>query len=285
MILAGAACGAGKQQTDRPASKPTSAPQILLTMGGVGGATDLWLVQADGDGLRNLTRTEDEEYAPSWSPDGKRIVFQRQYASGEQIGGDDLFVLDVESGQVEALVVSDAEENYPAWSPNGSRIAFVSNQDAVSGAIYTIRSDGTDLKLIGARDRMPESLTWSPEGDRIAFSSNVGPGDDLRIHVMDSDGGNVTSISKGDIDHEPVWSPRRDEILFNRGFDLIAVNPETHAERALGVMGISAAWYDERGSVLVDDADGLRLVDPSGKERLIMRTRTRLLWGPPATRP
>lgn len=204
---------AGETGNERSSSAPTSASPILLSMDGVGGSADLWLVNPDGRNLRNLTETEDE-YAPSWSPDGKRIVFVRQYHSGEDIGGDDLFLLDVADGREEPLLVTEAEEEYPVWSPDGSRIAFVSDHEAVLGAIYTIRPDGTGLEFVGARGRMPESLTWSPDGDRIAFVTNVGPGDDLRVHILDLESGQATPVSGGEIDQEPVWSPRADEILF-----------------------------------------------------------------------
>jgi Tol biopolymer transport system component len=252
-------------------------------MSGAGGSADLWLVEVDGSGMENLTQSNDDEFSPSWSPDGKRIVFVRQYATGDQIGGTDLFVLDVESGRVEPLLVTEAGEEYATWSPDGARIAFVSDHEFVLGAIYTIRPDGSDFRLVGARGRMPRSLTWSPSGDMIAFSANVGPGDDLRIQVIDAEGGTPRSVSEGAIDIEPVWAPRENEIVFVRGFEVRAVDVDTGEERALADLALLAAWYDEEGAVAFVQAKELLLLR-DGESRTIARLRG-LVYAPPAARP
>lgn len=257
---------------------------VLLSMSGVGGAADLWLVDVTRGTMRNLTTSVDDEFNPSWSPDGRRIVYARQYTTEDAIGGDDLFVLDVETGRVEPLRVAEGDEEYPAWSPDGSRIAFVSDHEFVLGAIYTIKPDGSGLRLVGARGRMPESLTWSPEGNALAFISNVGSGDDQRVHVMDADGGVARPVSAGEIDVDAVWSPRTDEVLFIRGFEVRAVDVGSGDERSLRISGLLAGWYDEHGSIVVADSRNLIFVPPGGEPRKIATLRG-LVYSPPAPRP
>jgi len=54
----------------------------------------------------------------------------------------------------------------PAWSPDGSRIAFVANGD-----IYTVLSDGSDVRRLTDNESNQGNPVWSPDGSRIAFVS------------------------------------------------------------------------------------------------------------------
>ena len=69
---------------------------------------------------------------PSWSPDGRRIVFQREWTTAGDSGVIDLYTVDVRTRRLERLTrTPDVGELFPAWSPDGRRIAFT------SGALMT----------------------------------------------------------------------------------------------------------------------------------------------------
>lgn len=249
LTVAAAGCAGGADEEARP-NESTRVPVLVSLATGTAGSSDLWLVEPDGR-LRNLTESSDDELGASWSPDGERIVFVRSYRDEPRIGGTDLFILDVASGTVEELLVDDLDQRSPAWSPDGSRIAFVGEKGIAVAALYTIRPDGTGLRLVGGLGRHPEAPAWSPAGDRIAFRGKSGSDDEGRIHVVDAEGGEETPVSAGPIDREPDWSPRAGEILFIRGFEPRAVDVETGEERSLRAHAVLAAWHDAEGSVLV----------------------------------
>ncbi len=94
-----------------------------------GGDWALYTMNADGSGLRRLTRGAGEHTDASWSPDGRRVVFS------STAGGLDLpqiFVMDV-NGSADPVRVTRNDTSYdgaPSWSPDGRWIAFESHAGA-----------------------------------------------------------------------------------------------------------------------------------------------------------
>ena len=121
-----------------------------------GGATDLFVVDADGTHRGRLTRTGTaDELAPDWSPDGKRLVVER---AGE------IYVLRAD-GSAERRLVAGWE---PAWSPGGRRIAFV-----LDDRLHVIRAKGGRSRQLTAAPGRENAPAWSPNGRRIAFVSDA----------------------------------------------------------------------------------------------------------------
>lgn len=88
----------------------------------------------DGDLPVLLTREGSENYAPSWSPDGKWIAFQSNRGSSLS----DLWILNRNGEEVRRLLNTPAEywSRAPTWSPDGKWLAFVSNQAGGIGTEY-----------------------------------------------------------------------------------------------------------------------------------------------------
>ncbi len=86
-----------------------------------GPAAQLALIKPDGSGFRMIIGGETNNGFPSWSPDGKRIVYR---ADGKQ--GRGLMILSIENGQTTPLNTGGQYDNFPAWSPRGDLIAFTS---------------------------------------------------------------------------------------------------------------------------------------------------------------
>ena len=79
---------------------------------------DIYVMNVDGTGLRQLTQHPAEDHAPTWSPDGQKIVF---FSGRRNRGG--LFLIDVDGLNLEEL--TNGAEDYPSWSPDSSQIACV----------------------------------------------------------------------------------------------------------------------------------------------------------------
>jgi len=75
----------------------------------------IYVMNADGSQLNNLTAGESSNYLPSWSPDGKRIVFTR---SGPHPAGKDICIMDADGSNVTKLTITPNIDDYLAlWSP------------------------------------------------------------------------------------------------------------------------------------------------------------------------
>ncbi|MGZ8571793.1 MAG: prolyl oligopeptidase family serine peptidase, partial [Actinomycetota bacterium] len=87
----------------------------------------LWVVPADGSGEPvRLTDGEPEDGSPSWSPDGRRLVFvSARHEDWDISPASDLYAIDASGGAPELLTSTDGGCSCPSWSPDGTRIAYL----------------------------------------------------------------------------------------------------------------------------------------------------------------
>ena len=107
-------------------------------MGNRDGDNELYVMNADGTGVTQLTTNEAEGDHAGWSPDGRRIVF----SSARDGGQLHIFVMDPDGTGVTQLTSGDFTDDDPTWSPDGKQIAFQSTRDGHE-EIYMMNADGT----------------------------------------------------------------------------------------------------------------------------------------------
>lgn len=139
------------------------------------GRAKLMRVKRDGTGLEQLT--DDSVFNagfPSYSADGKEVVFRiaNQDPSSASLGG--LAVLNLETRQIRNI--TRGYDNMPIWSPDGSRILFnrgVRNPDSIwsNFDLYTVRPDGTDLRRLTDHPASDGHPVWTADGKQILYNS------------------------------------------------------------------------------------------------------------------
>jgi TolB protein len=179
------------------------------------GIEDIYTVRADGSGLKRLTTSEDLEFDPTWSADGRSIAYRRQT-------GDDttteIFVMDADGSHPRNLTRNNELADWgPDWSPDGEWIAWNTASEAGSGFdLGLIRPDGTARRVIKPGEFV-EYPAWSPDGRRIAFMGQVAEeSSQYDIFVMNADGTDVERLTNfpGD-DGWPAWSADGRQIVFS----------------------------------------------------------------------
>ena len=179
-------------------------------------AAAIAVIGPDGSGLTLLTDSVGNAGFPSWSPDGRQLVYRT--AAG---GRSALAIVDVGTRAVRPLTDGSASDNSPAWSPRGDRIAFTAKREEDEDYdIFTIRPDGTGLRRLASAPGNDSHPAWSPDGEWIVFTSarggfkdeaalhpfNPQPYGDL--HVMRADGSDVHLLTDSQFeDGTPTWIP------------------------------------------------------------------------------
>ncbi len=155
--------------------------QQLVFTGYDGGLSDLFIINADGTGLRRLTNDKYADLQPTWSPDGKTIAFATDRGpetnfSTLQIGNLRLALYHLESGVIETLGhMSQGKNINPEWAPDGRSLAFVSDRTGINNIFLYDFTDGNVYQLTdlytGAAGIMQLSplLSWARQADRLAF--------------------------------------------------------------------------------------------------------------------
>ncbi|MCH2186374.1 DUF5050 domain-containing protein [Myxococcota bacterium] len=218
-------------------------PSELAVVSNRGGEPEIYVMNADGRNAVSVATNSASDYAPSWSPDGKKIAFtsytqivlepQETCASGFVPNPDEppppeVHVMNADgSDQIRLTrIAPDSDSNCPtwsygpSWSPDGSHIVFTSSRGDDVAEIYTMNADGSDETKITSATFLSsnEYPAWSPVGNQIAFSSvRVEQGSlTQQIYLINSDGtGLVRLTDNGANDARPAWSPNGDQIAFD----------------------------------------------------------------------
>ncbi len=183
---------------------------------------DLVLIDIDGGGLDILTNTTDAtEWRPTWSPDGKLVVYDHT-PTGQN---GDIFTINVETKEKQRLTTHSANDSLPAFSPDGSKIVFVSSR-AGTQQIFIMDADGSNLRQLTDESSPSHAPSWSPDGQKIIFSSSRDG--DTEIYTMDPDGSGVVKITDNSVgDNNPAWMPRKTGVLVNADALFLSPDPET----------------------------------------------------------
>jgi Tol biopolymer transport system component len=127
------------------------------------GDEELYVMNADGTGVRQLTSNADFDSAPSWSPDGRRILFERApagtFTPGTEAQEKDVYVMRADGTHVRRLTDSPGIDEGPEFSPDGTKIAFSSARDGQQ-EIYVMDADGSNPRRLTGNPARDESPDW-----------------------------------------------------------------------------------------------------------------------------
>jgi Tol biopolymer transport system component len=206
-------------------------------------AGSIWVLNPKTGTVRDLGRGSQ----PSWSPDGRKLVFVAQRGGSSN---NDLYVMRADgSGRQRLLATPTINEAQPSWSPGGRWIAF-----AQPKGVYVMSANGTGAHLVVPGGRQP---TWikGPQGLVVMRPTPVWNGILLR---MSTNGKRETVLSHPNVDAAPAWSPDGTQLAFTRDGVVNLVSQFGGALTSIGLKGSDPAWSPDGKSIVV--ASGLDLV-------------------------
>jgi len=127
----------------------------------------IYVMNADGSGLKQLTSGFGDDQWPSWSPDGSTIAYSN---SGRSPLDDNATSVTQEiwtvpaSGGTPRRLTDGGWNDTPAYSPDGTQIAFENG-----GGIFLMDANGQNPQLIKGLPTSAFSPRWSPDGKSLAY--------------------------------------------------------------------------------------------------------------------
>jgi TolB protein len=122
------------------------------------GNFDVFVMDADGGGIRRLTTARGTDGEPAWTPDGDSIVF-----TSARDGAPQLYLVSADSGAARALTTTPGGNQSPAVSPDGRTVAFVSFRDG-GPRVYRVGVEGASEARVGAGAFKEGAPTFLPGG-------------------------------------------------------------------------------------------------------------------------
>jgi Tol biopolymer transport system component len=165
----------------------------------------LWILPASGGAARAITdavRDSAEDLDPSFSPDGRRLLFR-----GERNGRTGLWLLNLDSDEVHQLTQLENPEGYDgnaAWSPDGGTIGFARTVFPPAGGrrrsvimLLDVASGNLrELSIKGPPDTNASDPVWLPDGKQMVFVNRRGQSEaGGRIWIVPAAGGTATPVT------------------------------------------------------------------------------------------
>jgi dipeptidyl aminopeptidase/acylaminoacyl peptidase len=174
------------------------------------GSWDIYSMNADGSGKRQLTNGPGDSTQPSFSADGQRIAF-----ASNRAGNYDIYTMNADGSAVARLTNDPGADTQPTFSPDGSVIAFLGKRGTSwYGHIYLMNADGSNQVRLVGEFGSEERPTFSPDGRTIA----LGRIEQKHRHIvtMNPAGGELTALTRGAFDdRQPTFSPNGQRIAFS----------------------------------------------------------------------
>jgi TolB protein len=176
------------------------------------GNAEIYVMDADGNRLRNVTRHPADDIRSDWSPGGDQILFL-----SNRDGNYEIYVMDADGDNLRNLTQHPGFDSYPDWSPDGTQIVFDSSRDGAFN-LYVMDADGRNVRQL--THHLPDigfasAPVWSPDGRWIAFEDVKVEGSG--IYIINVSGKNLQTVSPPEAGFRKghaEWSPDGKQIVY-----------------------------------------------------------------------
>lgn len=129
---------------------------------------EIYVYNLENKQVTQITKNNYFDSDPSFSPDGKEIVFASDREKNLEI-----YLMNDDGTNVRRLTDNPAHDSFPKFTPDGTQITFNSNRDSETTDIYLMNTDGRNVvRLTDWKSNEISRGGMSPDGTKLAFNSN-----------------------------------------------------------------------------------------------------------------
>jgi dipeptidyl aminopeptidase/acylaminoacyl peptidase len=160
------------------------------------GRLNLWVMQADGKGARQLLKSNDRQSNPVFTRDGKEIVYEQDKGGDELY---DLYAVSATGGEPRNLTNTDkTSESGPLFSKDGKWLAFGSKEKVESSTNLAVMEWPAGKVQLLTHEKDPKAtwdvVDWSPDGRYLYAARGVGT-DDADAYRVDMKSGTTENLT------------------------------------------------------------------------------------------
>lgn len=225
------------------------------------GNDELYLMNADGSGVRRLTNHPAKEAFHDFSPDGTQIVFNSN-RENETVG---IYLMNLDAADPPVRISDRAfnsEIRPGCWSRDGTRIAFTSDRGSAKYNVYTMAVEPLRPTLFWSENGGVEDFDISPDGSLIATAVKTATGGELRMTDLERRDTHVLATAENS-ELAPAFSPDGAAIAFSRKAD---GNTDICATRRDGSDLRNLSQNAARDASPAWSADGQRIIFASDRD-------------------
>lgn len=188
------------------------------------GYKEIYVADALGEDVRQVTRHRRLAVAPRFSPDGNRLAYTSYHS-----GNPNLYITDLTQDRFTRAISRRSGLNLaPAWAADGKTMVLTLSKDG-NPDLYLMNTTGDILRKLTSNTGVNVSPAWSPDRRHLAFVSDRSG--TPQIYIMDIRNGRTNRITfSGSDNSQPVWSPKGDWIaytgLYEGNYHIFIIKPE-----------------------------------------------------------
>jgi TolB protein len=189
------------------ATAPEYSPdgdRIAFTRGNPRNNTfQIWLMDRNGDNAGNIPMING--WDPTWSPDGRRILF-----ASDRDGTIQLYTMNREGRQLTRITSLPSIRGRSDWSPDGQFIVTYSGEPW-NREVYILNADGSNVRQLTPSGGNSQGPSFSPDGQWVVFTAyfdNYGDDHGCEIYIIRTDGTDLRRLTNNEYcDYQPRWGP------------------------------------------------------------------------------
>lgn len=248
---------------------------------GWGCGVDLWIVNSDGTGLRQLTRDfRDED--PKWSPDGSRIAFERSERYAGSLANEGIHTIKPD-GRDLVQVTKHYSDIKPNWLDNKHLLygSVKGGEGTTDWKLYSVDSDGQNDLLRNFGVRKPFGPAVSIDGRYIAVRSMDGG-----AFIIALNDGTVRGV-EGIDDFPQTWHPDSQRVVLGSGGNCYLTNAaNSTTERLQGIDECHLSYSRDGSQIAYQLDDAIWIMNENGDNKtLVAKSRDDSIFKAPVLGP